>query len=281
MTTTAPVPAPLRPLGPLFAGRDAGRWTLPDDVLTLRAGLDRLLSTPEPEVVDEGSLHARLVSDTAAAAVRGEDVPDVAPLVDAARSREALTVHRRVIGGAIETLAGELHAQVADDPDAILVGHLRPAFDHLVGELRTAVATFTKYGATAGELLKAPDKARAAYLAVGDLSARWAALSAARSALASVGCVATADEASLFGLVRNAHAFTDMTRSRPVSKIADGLPWRSLSGSEWLLWFGTHHDADVWLPTPGEQDERYLEVFGDRIRSYQNSLTRGAMAHAM
>lgn len=277
----ATIPAAVRPLGPLFTGADSGIHTLPADVLDLRRALTHLLDTPPLDVPDEGDLTRNLVADTVAAAHRGDDPPDVSALVDAGRVRAVADARRRVLDEAAAHLAGDLRDSVIDGAETIIIDHLRPAFTDLVAGLRSLVATFSPYGTSPGALLRAPDKARRAFLSLSDLSGRWSALSASRSVLASAGYAATADEASLFGLVRNADAFTDMTRSRPVSKIADGLPWRALSGDVWFLWFGTHPDADLWLPTPAEQDARYLDLFGARIAEHTRHQQRAALAHAM
>lgn len=280
-TVTTPLPAALRPLGALFAGADAGIHSLPADVGDLRRALLHLADTPTPEVPDERALHASLVAAAVAAAHRGDDPPDVTPLIDSGRARALADARRRVLDEATSAVAGELRDTIVDGAEAILGDHLRPAFDELVAELKAACAAFTPFGASASELLRAPDKARKAFAGLGDLSARWAALRNSRAALANAGYTARADEFGLFALVRNADAFADMTRARPMSKIADGLPWRGLAGTDWQLWFGTNPAAELWLPTPDEQDAAFNAVFGARIAAATRSQSLAAMAHAM
>lgn len=281
MTATTPLPAALRPLGALFASCDADAHTLPPDVVDLRRALSHLTDTPTPEVPDERALHASLVAATVAAAHCGDEPPDVAPLLDAGRVRALADAHRRVLDEATADVAGELRDAIVDGAEAILVDHLRPVHEELIAELRAACDAFSPYGDAAPALLRAPDKARKAFAGLGDLSVRWAALRNSRAALANAGYTARADEFGLFALVRNADAFADMTRARPMSKIADGLPWRGLAGTEWLLWIGTHPEAELWLPTPDEQDAAWSAVFGARIAAQTLSQQRAAMAHAM
>ncbi len=281
MTATTPLPAALRPLGALFTGCDAGIHPLPADVVDLRRALAHLADTPTPEVVDERALHASLVAAAVAAAHCGDGPPDVTPLVNAGSARALADARRRVLDEATSAVAGELRDAIVDGAEAILGDYLRPAFNELVAELKAACAAFTPYGDAAPALLRAPDKARKAFAGLGDLSARWSALRKSRAALANAGYTAQADEFGLFALVRNADSFTDMTRARPMSKIADGLPWRELAGTDYHLWFGTHPEAELWLPTAAEQDAAWSAVFGARIAAQNLSQQRAAMAHAM
>ncbi len=281
MTITTPLPAALRPLGALFSGTDAGIHTLPADVVDLRRALLHLTDTPTPEVPDERALHANLVVGAVAAAHRGDDPPDVTPLVDAGRGLALADARRRVLDEATAVVAGELRDAIIDGAEPILVLHLRPAFDKLIAELKATCAAFLPYGDAAPALLCAPDKARKAFAGLGDLSARWSALRKSRAALASAGYTAQADEFGLFALVRNADSFTDMTQPRPMSKIADGLPWRGLAGTDWQLWIGTNPAAELWLPTPDEQDAAFNALFGARTAAQTRSQQRAGMAHAM
>jgi len=281
MTITTALPAALRPLGALFSNTDAGIHSLPADVVELRRALAHLIDTPTPEVVDERALHASLVAAAVAAAHAGDNPPDVTPLIDAGRARALADARRRVLDEATSAVAGELRDTIVDGAEAILGDHLRPAFDELVAELKAAHATFLPYGDAAPALLRAPDKARKAFAGLGELSARWAALRNSRAALAFAGYTAQADEFGLFALVRNAERFCDMTRPRPMSKIADGLPWRGLAGTDFQLWVGTNPAAELWLPTPDEQDAAFTALFGARIAAATRSQQLAAMAHAM
>jgi hypothetical protein len=249
------VPAHLRPelarLGALWQGHDAGCYQLPAALLKTRTALDRLLAAPDPATEDTG-VQERLIAATVAAAHNGADFPSVDVLLDAELDQQRAALRGRVLVEAVERVASQLIVDTQRNGSTLLAEHLRPALDSLLDKLRPhakVVVNLDPEGA-----LRAGGQASKAWLTFDRGAEEYRALRAARQSLALVG-VAAAEDTGLFAEIRN---LPDVWPDhRPVYGRTPPPPWpedprRRLA---WLLANG----ADIWMPTPAEQDDIYGE----------------------
>lgn len=250
------VPPHLRPeltrLGALWAGHDAGCYQLPAALLDTRAALDRLLAAPDPATEDTGA-QARLIAATVAAARDGADWPSVDVLLDAELDQQRAALRRRVLVEAVEMVASSLLVDTQRSGSALITEYLRPALDTLLDKLRPHANIVVNLDAEGA--LRAGGQASKAWLTFDRGAEQYRALRAARLSLALVGVAAGEDTPGLFAEVRNLpEVWPD---HRPVYGRMPPPPWpedprRRLA---WLL----AHDAQLWMPTPIEQDAVYGE----------------------
>ncbi len=252
---------------PLFAAAEAGHFTLPAHLTKMRAGLTALHETVEPALRTEADEHADLVAATTAAAVAGQPLPDVAA-IETARLEERLAADRFDVRiKAAQGLTWQLTNAVLEAADDIIVEHLRPVFDRVVADLRTAVAVTAKYADDPVRALNAPVKERKAFADVPVLVGEYGAIAAARRVLADCGARPARDLDGEFGAVKNIDELWPRERRQYTPK-----PWGTgVEGTTWLL----RNGAQLWLPTPAEQDARYDEVYGAREREQQRRHQRG------
>jgi len=150
---------------------------------------------------------------------------------------------------------------VLEAADEIITAHLRPVFDHIVTDLGAAVAVTAKYADDPVRALNAPVKERKAFADIPVLVGEYSAIVAARRVLAACGARAARDVDGEFAAVKNLDQLWPRERRQYTPR-----PWTSgAEGTTWLL----RHGAQLWLPTPAEQDARYDEVYGEREREQQ------------
>lgn len=247
----------------LFDGCDAGVYTLPSELLELRAAVDHLAALPVPSAAEEGALRQTLVESTMAAARRGEDPPDVAAVLEARRDRELAELRRGVVLDAGDRLAGELNTATADRADEIIAEHLRPALERVMADARKQAAAFAPHGQTREALFTAPAKARQSYLEFTEAAGKYTVIRAARQVLERLGARPQHDELGLFSEVRNAAQLWPEQFREGRASAAAPPPWHGDSVTR-LAWF-VSHDADVWMPTPAQQDAAWYAVLGERL----------------
>ncbi len=107
----------------------------------------------------------------------------------------------------------------------------------------------------------APAKKRRAFAILPALVGEYGAIAAARRVLADCGARPARDLDGEFAAVKN----IDQLWPREVRQYTS-KPWGTgADGTTWLL----RNGAELWLPTPAEQDARYDEVYGEREREQQ------------
>lgn len=269
---------PLIQLRPLLDGAASGIYTLPAEVLELRAGIDALAAQPAPTLTED-AVRDQLTAATVAAARRGEPLPDLTPLLDARRADELERARQGIVVDAEDRARAQLGTAVAELADTIITEHLRPVVEDVIAKARRQVDAFGTHGASPGELFSAPPKVRQAYT---DFTAgvhRYEVVRAGRSVLARVGSQPVRDDRGWFGEVRNADVlWPDMAAGLKTDRARP--PWFGLPTEQRLLWF-VEHRADVWLPTPAEQDARWREVLGEQYDEQRRLRAAYAAASAM
>lgn len=246
---------------PLFDAAGAGHFTLPAHLTKMRAGLTALQETVEPALRTEADEHADLVAATTAAAVAGHPLPDVAA-IETARLEERLAADRFDVRiKAAQGLTWQITNAVLEAADEIITDHLRPVFDHIVTDLRAAVDVTAKYADDPVRALNAPAKERKAFADIPNLVGEYSTIAAARRVLTDCGARPARDVDGEFAAVRNIDQLWPRERRQYSPR-----PWGTgADGTTWLL----RNGAQLWLPTPAEQDARYDEVYGEREREQQ------------
>lgn len=239
----------------LFAGHDAGGWTLPDELLASRRAVDTLTAASRYGLTEPAARDA-LDAATVAAARNGDPLPDPSPVLDARRADEAAQIVLDIAQQAGEREAERLVALAVDLGDEVVREHLRPALDAALADGRKAYATYSDVGSDAHELLTAPAKVREAFLAIEEPARRCAAVRAARGDLLTAGYQAALDQTDrigYFGLFRNADAVWTLGYDQRGS--LNPPPWPS-DPRELFVWI-LSGSAQPWLPTVDEQDQAW------------------------
>lgn len=232
----------------LFAGCDAGIYTLPADLLRLRDTYVKVSETPHPKP----PLNAwEVINEVAAATV--DAVHNGTPLPDAARIDQARAderVYQDVIdmmGICLQRAASSTHGYIAQHADEIISQHLAVAFDKMWQDFRDAWRLLREYGETEPRrLLDAPSKIRKAADTVEQAVAHFGALTAARTDLYVRGIRCPEDPNNYHGSIRNYFTvFPNRMRSART-------PWHGMSTRLYLGWHADH-GGELWMPTPAEQ----------------------------
>lgn len=236
----------------LFAGHDAGTWTLPDELLASRRAVDTLTAASRYGLTEPAARDA-MYAATVAAARSGDPLPDPTSVLDARRADEGAQIILDVATAAGDREAERLVALAVDLGDAIITDHLRPALDAALTDGRKAYATYSDVGTDPHELLTAPARVREAFLAIEDPARRYAAVRAARGDLLTAGYQAERDQTDrtgYFGLFRNADAVWPMDYTGRGALVAPPWPTDPRDHFVWIL----AGAAEPWLPTCDEQD---------------------------
>ncbi|MFE4701078.1 hypothetical protein ACFRIC_28865 [Streptomyces sp. NPDC056738] len=233
----------------LYAGHDAGHYTLPDDVLKARDTYRGIEALPYPQPPRNSW---ETVSDTAEAIVdavhAGKPVPDL-DVIEKARAAERIYQDALDIMGQCQDMAkARTLATLREHALPTLTAHLRPALDETWKTYQDAYRTLIEHGETEPKrLLAAPAKVRKASDTCDLMAARYEAIAAARTDLwLSVRIRCEADPTGKYTFIRNYHTL-HTTRWANVR-----TPWHGLSTRHFLDYMAAH-SGQLWLPTPDEQ----------------------------
>ena len=168
---------------------------------------------------------------------------------------------------AAQALTWQITNAVLEAADEIITAHLRPVFDRIVADLRAAVAVTGRFADDPVRALNAPAKERKSFADVPVLVGEYSTIAAARRVLADCGSRAARDVDGEFSAVKNLDQLWPREQRQYTPR-----PWTSgAEGTVWLL----RNGAELWLPTPAEQDARYDEIYGARVREQQRRHQRG------
>jgi len=262
----------------LFAGHDAGIYSLPDELILARDVAARLAELIPQDAVDPEDVTDELVAATLAAAATDAGLPDCSGVAEARHQRQVTEDAAKVWRIASEQAAGRVSSAVHACAESILVEHLQPALAAVVGELSGAFAATGQYSSPS-ELLLAPAKARQAAASVDALCEKYEAIRGGRGDLTwTVQYRATADLDDEFGEVRNPETVWTRTQNRNMN--AGTPPWPltpTRTRVAWLLANG----CELWLPTPTEQDTRWREAYSEELAAAENQRSMGAAVNMM
>ncbi len=254
------------PLAALFAGAATGAYDLPDSLLDNQSRVGALqhavaaLRPPNAEQTARGEAVQALLADP--------DARDVARSVMDARQVDLdHELHATLLREAVEAAQDRLDVV---DGDVILIDLLQPAHREVLGQLRAAYEVFSPVGMSASELWNQPDRVRKAWSAFDAAATRYEALRAAHRAIRTSGFAQSCqlDTGDLLAEVRNLDVVWPQrtTGMMPVSTMSEPWPAR-VDTLGWLLW-AHQANAELWLPTAGEQDAQWSVIFGERAAAH-------------
>lgn len=267
--------------GAVLRGADAGLYALPAEVAELHAARQHLtaqLAEPTPDRNAPRETYARAVR---AAALAGGALPDPAEVFAAEQDSAARAYRTDVVRQVLEALTGDLNTAVSDLAESILVEHLRPAWQAGYDQARAAVAVFLPYGSTQGALFAAPEKARKAFASLAGHVDTMLGCSRVVDGLRLCGYRPQLDELDLFRSVKDVLAvWPDLaTDRRSASHTLAGKPWPDAL-AERVMW-SVQTGAELWLPTPHEQDQQWSRCYGERVAEQARGRWAATAMHAM
>ncbi|MFD6914054.1 hypothetical protein [Streptomyces virginiae] len=234
----------------IFAGYDAGAYTLPEDLVHARETHRKVHAQPYPAPPERpGAVIERLSHEVVAAVHDGKELPDLTQ-IEAARVAEQTHQDAVDIMAACEVLAAErVTRALRDHGMAIITDHLKPAHEETWTGFKAAWRTLQEYGKTEPRhLLAAPVKVRKASDTCDQLVERYIHITGARTALTILGFNCPDDPRGKYSAIRNYHELSP-------SRLAMGRPpWHGLSTRQFLGWHA-ENGGQLWLPTPDEQKE--------------------------
>jgi len=239
--------------GHVFAGHDAGHYTLPTSILDSRASLKTLEAVDLPAPPNEGQARQQLVDAFRTQA--GKPKPSwpngeaVVQAQQAAMAHAALVEAKRA---AVEQATESFALLVGDSAHQIICEHLRPALEELLPVARDAALATADTTDDTNMLLRMREEYRDAWFTLDKLSTRLAALRGAQEALHRDRI--TWDARGEFFEMRNFKSlWPNPNHGQP--------PWAGMSSRARLRYLLTS-SADLWMPTATERDELWQQRYG-------------------
>ena len=238
----------------LIHGADEGAYSLPPEVVTARRGVDavserwRALPGQPRDPSAEAAAMDRGIAMAAEVVTSGE-----LPSLDA--DLDAIAAHRlafqrwsdeqMILTTMREHAAAEFAGVVMAHADAIVLDHLRPAFNEVIAALSKAAPRLVGQNLDDGRTwVNADAPSRAAYRTLDEVLPRLGLIRRAHDAVLGKG----RGDSSRFSWLRNIDAL------RPNWKV--GAPWPE-DVRERAIWLVTS-EAEPWLPTADEERAAWL-----------------------
>lgn len=257
----------MKRLNNLFAGFDADAFTLPADVVAARTRAERTKAElAKPDRAPRAPAVRAEIRDAVLDAIdRGDELPDPTPIVEADVYDRAVGELQAMLNEIAERAEDSVVARVQRNGEVIIVEHLRPAVADVMEQVIACAAALAGYDIADPEaIMTAPIKVRDAYRELRGLADRYRHIRMAQAIVGDVAGGARVDVQGTFSELRN---LPDVhpNYARPGAP----KPWPDDERGR-LLWLATS-DAQVWMPTPYEQDEALLA----RFPRHFNSRSRG------
>jgi hypothetical protein len=265
---------PLARWADLFTDADARLFTLPADITALRSSvvaLDAERARVAEHAPDPARARAELLRGYVTAARGGQDWPDPAPALDTERAAQAHRMRTDLLAEARAQLASEMLLAVDDHADALIVEHLRPAFDSALADLHAAARALPD-DLSGDALLRAPDKVRKTWLGLDDVASRLSRLRRLAERLGRLRPVQH-DQAGEFAAMRN------LRQVWPLYQPGRTPPWPQDNTRLALLW-QARNGCELWLPTSAERDAAWLEVHGAALERTRRARQAAGMVNA-
>ncbi|KOG58429.1 hypothetical protein ADK77_44155 [Streptomyces antibioticus] len=239
------------PCPSLYAGYDAGHYTLPDDVVAARKTYRRLEAMPYPKPPRNAwETIADVATETVDALHNGTKLPDVQRIEQARQAervyQDALDLMETCYGIAVQRARSALSEQAL----TVITDHLRPAHDETWQAYQDAWRTLREYGEhEPRRLLSAPSKVRKASDTCDLMADRYEAIRQGYGDLRiRCGMKCPDDPNGKYTSLRNYHELHP-------SRLAMSRPgWQGLTTRHYLDYMA-QHGGQLWLPTPDEQAE--------------------------
>lgn len=239
------------PCPQLYAGYDAGHYTLPADVIKARDTYRGVAAVPWPQPPRNAW---ETVQDVAAATVdaihNGSKLPDVDLIEQARQAERRYQDALDMLGGCLDLAAQRARATLRDQALAVITEHLRPAHDETWQAFKDAHRVLNEYGEHEHRrLLSAPSKVRKAADTCDLMAERYDAIQRARGDLwTSLNIRCPEDPRGKYTAIRNFHAL------HPSRLASTRTAWHDLGTRRFLMWMADH-EGQLWMPTPDEQAE--------------------------
>jgi hypothetical protein len=241
---------------PIFSGCDAGHYALPEQVIKARDEHARVEECLRKLREDGNADPEAAMVDVALGLVREGGALPAADLLKRATRLTQQAASRDVCIRALvrvqESAAEEVSAQCSWFADRVI--------EFLASALADCLEQARAVSTTLRGVLPSPDVVGAglvseeiqdAYRTLMTQSGRYSAIRAARFSLTLLGVRSGRDESGIFLEFRN------LPKIWPSFREAGPPPWPA-GAAERLLWV-VNGDAEPWIPTPLEQDARFVE----------------------
>lgn len=240
---------------PLRAGAAAGHYTVPAGILEDFEVLDRLEGYVN-ERTERTAPAAReaLADEIIAAAKAGKPLPSGAGYMKAEDADRAADARSVLLAELLDRRAEALVTRCAASARAVLLDHLRPALTEVLDEARIPADLVQPFGTDTKNFLSAPDDVRAALLVLTDLAERYSAIRKARGIFRD-HLKPEYDTDGSFSEFRSLHIAAPYYRQPNAAR-----PWPEDAVGRFV--WGITSGAEPWMPTPEEQDARWMEVYG-------------------
>ncbi len=225
---------------------------LPEEIVAAAEALTSLqgwrdqLQAP-PETADLTREHAEALLQAATDKKKKPATEDA--ILQHHQARTVYETQVAALDEALDSGARALMATVQQRLQAILTDYLRPVLVSTVAAVQKAAAELEGFEPDPLLLLSAPDNQRKAYGKLQTLASTYARVHEARRVVGNLGLQPEFDSAAHFSEFKNGRDIWPSrgmgTESRP--------PWPLDDPVGRLLWIA-RSEAEVWLPTPQEQD---------------------------
>ena len=250
-------------LAPLFAGCDAGHYTLPTELLTARAAVQRLRAAAPAEPTTPAQAHQKYLHSLVAAARAGEDMPSATGYRRAANHHADWQAFCVALHEAVALAESDL--VVSDD---IITEHLRPALGEVQRDL-ARLGAILPADASDGFLasVSATQQARRAWSELEHLAARYSAI---RRAYDIVLGYVQHEDAGEWAWAENLQQLWPTWRVllgyAPGNNAA---PWPT-DPRQRLLWLH-HHGAQLVVLTAAERSAKFKAKYGEAMAEQRQS----------
>ena len=251
----------------LFAGHDAGLFSLPDELLERRAAEQRVNETiraldGEMRKINPAAVRTRLVEEVIETAGKGEIPSGFGKAFIAEQEKlRVLSADHSVLSDARDNLRDGgasvpwVAMRLSED---ILAKHLRPAMEETLAAVRAgaAIAPSVPWGDPRA-LVRASEEVRDYHELVAVAADRYGAIRDAQWRVKALAGKPSEDAYDMFGHLRNMHDLWPQRRST-VDTIRGKAPWPEdpLARMVWLA----GPVAKPWLPTAAECEAAYAEL---------------------
>lgn len=251
----------------LYAGADAGHYTLPEQLVTYRNAVQRIDAMPPPvEPQPAAQVREQLLAESVDAFLDGKPLTSVGETIAAAEMSYGNWLHDLNFQAEVFRWVREAEKlALIEYAEVVIRDHLAPATTEVAADL-ASVAKVLPADANPASLLQAGPKAREAWARLEQIASRYTEIRAARTVLSQRTQVAW-DVHGEFPELRNLREFWPGFGRQALSSTSSA-PWPMDSQSTRLLWLA-HRGAQFICPTVTEQDAIYRETYKDGIEQME------------
>ena len=241
----------------VLAGASDGHYELPAPVVEALAVLNRAQLAQAAVTPPYAASKREAFTERILAAPTLADLPDAHALVELEATERAYHLWSVAVRDALDIAEQRLVDALVADIDSVITNCLRPAHSAAVEAARRHAPMSPLVAAGPAALAALNGDQRDAADELAQATARYGATRAAWGEMIRANRQPRADLDNVFGELRDLPTVWSSYRQR-----GNDAPW-PVDPVLRLVWIA--HHASPWLPTPSEQQERFLEVYGDAI----------------